>query len=92
MRVVGVHNGGSILAASAGFEPPWAGSLGISSAYGLPDAGLLTMTEFHAEAVRIRRAVALPVIADVDSGYRDVNIVRRMVRLYEDAHRCRPIR
>lgn len=86
VRVVGVHDGmGAILAARAGFEALWAGGLGISSAYGLPDAGLLTMTEFHAEVVRIRRAAALPVIADVDSGYGDVNVVRRMVRLYEGA-------
>lgn len=86
VRVVGVHDGmGAVLAARAGFEALWAGGLGISFAYGLPDAGLLTMTEFHAEAVRIRRSAALPVIADVDSGYGDVNVVRRMVRLYEDA-------
>lgn len=86
VRVVGVHDGmGAILATRAGFEALWAGGLGISLAYGLPDAGLLTMTEFHAEAVRIRRSAALPVVADVDSGYGDVNVVRRMVRLYEDA-------
>jgi phosphoenolpyruvate phosphomutase len=87
VRAVGVHDGlTAILAQRAHYEALWAGGLGISSAHGLPDAGLLTMTEFHEEAVRIRQASTLPVIADVDSGFGDVNVVRRMVRLYEEAN------
>ncbi|MDX3458203.1 isocitrate lyase/phosphoenolpyruvate mutase family protein [Streptomyces sp. ME02-8801-2C] len=86
VRTVGVHDGlTAILAERAGFEAVWAGGLGISAAHGVPDAGLLTMTEFHADAVRIRRVTALPVIADVDAGFGDVNVVRRMVRLYEES-------
>lgn len=86
VRAMGVHDGlTAILAERAGCEALWAGGLGISSAQGLPDAGLLTMTEFHQQAVQIRRASSLPVIADVDAGFGDANVVGRMVRLYEAA-------
>ncbi|MFF2745970.1 isocitrate lyase/phosphoenolpyruvate mutase family protein [Kitasatospora sp. NPDC058048] len=84
IRAVGVHDGlSAIMAENAGFEALWAGGLGISTSHGVPDAGILTMTEFLQDAVRIRRASSLPVIADVDAGFGDVNVVRRMVGLYE---------
>jgi phosphoenolpyruvate phosphomutase len=86
VRAVGVHDGlSAILAEKAGFEALWAGGLGISTAHGVPDAGILTMTEFQQDAVRIRRSTSLPVIADVDAGFGDVNVVRRMTSLYESA-------
>jgi phosphoenolpyruvate phosphomutase len=86
VRAIGVHDGlTAILAERGGFEAVWAGGLGISSAHGVPDAGLLTMSEFHADAVRIRRSTRLPIIADVDAGFGDANVVRRMVKLYEDS-------
>jgi phosphoenolpyruvate phosphomutase len=86
LPIIGVHDGvTALLAQGAGFEALWAGSFAISTAYGLPDAGLLTMTEMHAEASRIRRASSLPLIVDVDAGSADPNVVQRMVRLYEDS-------
>jgi phosphoenolpyruvate phosphomutase len=57
----------------------------VSSSYRVPDAGLLTMTEFVGAAGQIRQACGLPIIADVDAGFGDVNVVQRMVRLYESA-------
>jgi phosphoenolpyruvate phosphomutase len=86
VRVIGVHDGlSAIIAESAGFEALWAGGLSISTAHGVPDAGILTMTEFLNDAVRIRRSSSLPVIADVDAGFGDVNVIRRMVKLYESS-------
>ncbi|ANP50328.1 phosphoenolpyruvate phosphomutase [Streptomyces griseochromogenes] len=86
VRAIGVHDGlSAILAQKAGFEALWAGGLGISASHGVPDAGILTMTEFHQDAVRIRRSTTLPVIADVDAGFGDVDVVRRMVKLYDSA-------
>jgi phosphoenolpyruvate phosphomutase len=86
LRVVGAHDGlTAILAERAGFDAIWAGGLGISLAHGVPDAGILTMTERLADAVRMKRACELPIIADVDSGFGDVNIVRRMATLYAEA-------
>jgi phosphoenolpyruvate phosphomutase len=86
IRAVGVHDGlSAILAQRAGFEALWAGGLGISACHGVPDAGILTMTEFHNDAERIRRSATVPIIADVDAGFGDVDVVRRMVKLYESA-------
>ncbi|MBS2531526.1 isocitrate lyase/phosphoenolpyruvate mutase family protein [Catenulispora sp. NF23] len=85
-RIMGAHDGLTAkLAENAGFEAIWAGGLGISSSYLVPDAGLLTMTEFVNAAAQMRAACTLPIIADVDAGFGDVNVVRRMVRLYEAA-------
>lgn len=86
IRAVGAHDGlSALLVQAAGFEAVWAGGLCISTAHGVPDAGILTMTEFHADAVRMRRAVDIPIIADVDAGFGDVNVVRRMAQLYESS-------
>jgi 2-methylisocitrate lyase-like PEP mutase family enzyme len=49
---------------------------------GLPDAGLATMTEMHANARYIAAAVAVPVIADADDGYGNAINVMRTVREY----------
>ncbi|MBM0230714.1 isocitrate lyase/phosphoenolpyruvate mutase family protein [Micromonospora sp. STR1_7] len=84
VRVMGAHDGmTAVLAQNYGFEAIWAGGLGICTAAGVPDAGLLTMTELLDAAVTMRRRVDIPIIADVDSGFGDVNVVRRMVQLYE---------
>lgn len=86
LRVMGAHDGlTAALAENAGFDAIWAGGLGISTSYRLADAGLLTMTEFLDAAVQMRAACKLPIIADVDAGFGDVNVVRRMVQLYEAA-------
>jgi phosphoenolpyruvate phosphomutase len=83
-RFVGVHDGLTAgLVEEAGFEGAWVSGLGVSSSYRVPDAGLLTMTEFVGAAVQVRRACTLPIISDVDAGFGDVNVVQRMVGLYE---------
>ncbi|MFI1916390.1 isocitrate lyase/phosphoenolpyruvate mutase family protein [Nocardia sp. NPDC020380] len=86
LRLIGAHDGlSALLAERFGFDGTWASGLGISAVHGLPDEGLLTMTEFHAAAVQMRQASSLPIVADVDSGFGDQQVVRRMVRLYEEA-------
>jgi phosphoenolpyruvate phosphomutase len=67
------------------YDAVWASGLGISTAHGMPDAGVLTMSEFLSAVRVINRACHLPVIADCDSGYGDVNVFVRMVREYEQA-------
>ena len=49
---------------------------------GLPDAGLVTMTEMIANARYIAQAVNIPVIADADNGYGNAINVIRTVREY----------
>jgi phosphoenolpyruvate phosphomutase len=85
-RVIGVHDGlGAILAQRAGFEALWVSGLCVSTSRGVADAGLLTMSEFHGAAAEVRRASSLPIIADVDAGFGDVNVIKRMTVLYESA-------
>ncbi len=52
---------------------------------GMPDIGLLTMTEMVDNAGRIADASGLPLIADADNGYGGVMNVRRTVQGYERA-------
>jgi phosphoenolpyruvate phosphomutase len=86
LRVAGVHDGVmAILAERHGFDGLWASGLGISAAHGVPDASILTMTEFLAAAVTVNQSSSLPVIADCDTGFGDVNNVARAVRIYEAA-------
>lgn len=84
VRLVGAHDGlTAVLIERAGFEGIWAGGLAICTSAGVPDAGLLTMTELLAAASQMRQASRLPIIADVDSGFGDSNVIGRMTRLYE---------
>jgi methylisocitrate lyase len=52
---------------------------------GLPDIGLLTLTEFAEQAAVLARATALPVLCDADTGFGEAINVDRTVRLYEEA-------
>src|SRR5688572_15660946 len=52
---------------------------------GMPDVGLLTMSEMVDNAQRIAEASGLPLIADADTGYGGPGNVQRAVRAYERA-------
>lgn len=61
----------------AGFSAVYMTGAGTAAAFGLPDYGLLTMTEMVGNAARMARATALPLIADADTGYgTELNVVR----------------
>lgn len=67
----------------AGFEAVYATGAGIANLQlGLPDIGLATMTEMLETVRRIVDATALPVIADIDTGYGNALNVYRCVREY----------
>ncbi|MBI4191454.1 MAG: isocitrate lyase/PEP mutase family protein [Betaproteobacteria bacterium] len=69
-----------------GFEIVWIGGLNVAASnFALPDMGLLTLTEFLERARTIVRAVNIPVICDVETGFGGVNNVRRMVMEFEAA-------
>lgn len=70
----------------AGFEAVYMTGNGLSaSLIGAPDIGLLTMTEMVARGRAIAEAVDVPVIADADTGYGNLNNTVRTVREYEAA-------
>src|SRR4051812_14473270 len=73
------------LVEQAGFTAVYMTGAGTAATLGYPDFGLVTMSEMVANAGRIATAVALPVIADADTGYgNELNVVRT-VRAYEAA-------
>ena len=86
LQIVGAHDGlGAKLIEKFCFDGVWASGLEISASHGVPDANILTMTECLERAQEMILTSSLPVIADVDTGFGDVNIVQRMIRLYEAA-------
>jgi 2-methylisocitrate lyase-like PEP mutase family enzyme len=70
----------------AGFEALYRGGYAASAAaFGLPDLGITSSTEMVEHARRLCSAVALPVIADADTGYGEVAQVIRTVHELERA-------
>ena len=86
IRIVGAHNAlGAKLAERAGFDGVWASGLEISTSYAVPDANILTMSEYLAVALSMADAVDIPIVADCDTGYGNSNNVIHMVKKYEAA-------
>jgi 2-methylisocitrate lyase-like PEP mutase family enzyme len=74
------------LVAKHGFDAIYMTGAGTTAVrLGMPDVGLLTMSEMVDNAARIVDASGLPLIADADNGYGGVMNVRRTVREYERA-------
>lgn len=74
------------IVAKHGFEAVYMTGAGATAVrLGMPDVGLMTMTEMVDNAARIYDACDLPVIADADNGYGGVHNVRRTVKSYERA-------
>ena len=85
-RVAGAHDAlGGVLAEQAGFDAVWSSSLEVSAVRCLPDASLLTVTEYLEAASNIQKALHIPVIADCDTGYGNAMNVTHMVHEYEGA-------
>jgi phosphoenolpyruvate phosphomutase len=83
---VGAHDGlGAKLVQQAGFDAVWASSFEISASHGLPDASLVTMTEYLAAATAMDTVVDIPVIADCDTGFGGPMNVAYAVQRYERA-------
>ncbi len=86
VKVCGAYDAMSAkLVELSGFDAVWAGSFAISAINNVPDASILTMTEFFTAASNMTNACEIPVIADCDTGYGDATNVRYMVKKYENA-------
>ena len=71
---------------ASGFDAVYMTGFGTAAGiFGLPDIGLLTMTEMVENARRIADSVDVPVIADADTGYGNHLNVIRTVEEYEKA-------
>ncbi|MSP67306.1 MAG: oxaloacetate decarboxylase [Alphaproteobacteria bacterium] len=74
------------LVARHGFPAIYMTGAGTSAVrLGMPDIGLLTLTEMADNAARIADASGLPLIADADNGYGGPFNVQRTVRAYQRA-------
>jgi 2-methylisocitrate lyase-like PEP mutase family enzyme len=73
------------LVEQAGFPAVYMTGAGTSVAHGLPDYGLLTMTEMVANAGRMAAAVGVPLVSDADTGYGNELNVYRTVQSFERA-------
>lgn len=69
-----------------GFDAVYVSGMGVANALvGVPDIGLLTMTEQVMAAKYIANAVTLPVISDSDTGYGNAVNVMRAINEFESA-------
>ncbi len=73
------------LAERIGFRAVYLSGGALSAGYGVPDVGLLTLTEFVDEARRIVQAMSLPLVCDADTGFGEPLNVERTVKLFEAA-------
>jgi len=69
----------------AGFDAVYVSGAALAAARGLPDIGLLSMTEVISDAATIANAVAIPALADADTGFGPSLSVMRTVRELERA-------
>src|SRR6516225_4450654 len=87
IRSLGAHDVFTArLIEAAGLETVFLGGFGTSaSLLGLPDVGLLTLTEMADAVRRMAQRVKIPVVADGDTGHGDLHNVVRTVREFEQA-------
>jgi len=69
----------------AGFDAVWASSFGISATHALPDAGIMTMTEFLNVSSGMVESCKIPIVADCDTGFGGPSNVSHMIKKYESA-------
>lgn len=73
------------MAERLGFRAVYLSGAVLSSSLGLPDIGLVTLTEFVAAARSIVQATTLPLLCDADTGFGEALNVERTVQQFEAA-------
>ena len=73
------------LAENLGFRAVYLSGGALSAGNGVPDIGLLTLTEFVAQAQLTAQATALPLVCDADTGFGEALNVERTVKMFEAA-------
>ncbi len=69
----------------AGFDFVWSSSLCVSASYAVPDANLISMSQYCEAARSMNEVVSIPIIADCDTGYGNVNNLIYAVKKFEEA-------
>lgn len=74
------------VAEESGFEGVYVSGAGVTNTYlGMPDLGLLTLSELVAHVAAMADAVSVPLIVDADTGFGNAINVQRTVRQLERA-------
>src|SRR5215510_8459358 len=73
------------MAERLGFSAVYLSGAALSASAGVPDVGLLSLTEFVDAARTIAQATSLPLLCDADTGFGEALNVERTVRLFESA-------
>ncbi len=73
------------MAEGMGFRAAYLSGAALSASYGVPDVGLLSLTEFVEAARAMTAATTLPILCDADTGFGEALNVERTVRQFEAA-------
>jgi methylisocitrate lyase len=73
------------IAQRIGFRAVYLSGGALSASFGVPDIGILTLSEFAENARIIAQATTLPLVCDADTGFGESMNVERTVRLLEAA-------
>ncbi len=73
------------MAERLGYRAVYLSGGALSAAAGVPDIGLLTLSDFVDQARTITLATSLPLLADADTGFGEALNVERTMRLFEAA-------
>lgn len=74
------------MAEESKFKAVYVSGAGITNSYlGMPDLGLLTLTELAAHVAAMADAVSIPLVVDADTGFGNALNVQRTVRALERA-------
>jgi methylisocitrate lyase len=73
------------MAERAGYAAVYLSGGALSAGNGVPDIGLLSVSEFATAVQMIATATTLPLVADADTGFGESLNTERTVRLYESA-------
>jgi methylisocitrate lyase len=73
------------MAERLGFPAVYLSGAALSASAGVPDVGLLTLTEFVEAARDITNTTSLPLLCDADTGFGEALNVERAVQLFEAA-------
>ncbi|HTN69688.1 MAG TPA: oxaloacetate decarboxylase [Methylomirabilota bacterium] len=71
------------LVEEAGFEAAYLSGGAVARSMGIPDIGLVTMSEVIERAAQVVSAIKIPSIADADTGYGNATNLVRTVREFE---------
>lgn len=86
LGIPGAHNGlAALQAKDAGFAALYLSGAAMSASMGLPDLGVITISDVCFFIRQVARAAQLPVLVDGDTGYGEALNVMEMVRSFEDA-------